>query len=90
MFLSTPHTDDAIDFLEPLVPAYKIASGDLTNIPFLEKVAAKKKLIISATGMGTLKEVKDAIKAIERMGNKKIIILHATSNYPYQLEEVNM
>jgi len=43
MFLSTPHSPDALDFLDPMVPAHKIGSGDLTNIPFLEEVAKKRK-----------------------------------------------
>lgn len=90
MFLSTPHTDDAVDFLDPIVPAYKIGSGDLTNIPLLEKIAKTKKPIILSTGMGTMPEVKEAVNAITRQGNKKIIILHCTSNYPCPPEEINM
>jgi len=66
IFLSTPHCDNAIDFLEQLVPAYKIASGDLTNLPFLEKVAKKKKPIILSTGTSTLNEVKEAVRAIKK------------------------
>lgn len=90
MFLSTPHTDDAIDFLEPLVPAYKIASGDLTNIPFLENIAKKRKPIILSTGMGTLNEIKEAVDAIKKKGNKNIILLHCTTNYPCPLEQANL
>ena len=90
IFLSTPHTEDAIDFLEPLVPAYKVGSGDLTNIPFLEKIARKKKPIILSTGMATLSEVKEAVGTIKKAGNNKIILLHCTTNYPCPLEEVNL
>jgi len=90
IFLSTPHSEDAIDFLEPLVPAFKIGSGDLTNLPFLEKIAKKKKLIILATGMATLKEIGEAVKTIKKAGNNKIILLHCTTNYPCPLEEVNL
>ncbi|MBI3334893.1 MAG: N-acetylneuraminate synthase family protein, partial [Candidatus Portnoybacteria bacterium] len=90
MFLSTAHTGDAAAFLEPFMPGYKIASGDLTNIPFLEYVAKRGKPIILSTGMGTLEEVKEAVKAIEKKGNKKIILLHCTTNYPCPLEEVNL
>ena len=90
IFLSTPHSEDAIDFLEPLVPAYKIASSDLTNLPFLKKIALKKKPIILSTGMATLKEVKEAVDVIKKAGNNKIILLHCTSNYPCLLEEVNL
>jgi len=90
LFLSTPHTEGAVDFLEPLVPAYKIGSGDLTNIPVLEKIAKKGKPIILSTGMANLKEVKDAVKAIKRAGNSRIVLLHCTTNYPCPIEEVNL
>jgi len=90
IFLSTPHTEDAADFLEPLVSAYKIASGDLINLPFLEKVAKKKKPIILSTGMATLNEVREAVKAIKNQGNNTIILLHCTTNYPCPLEGVNL
>ena len=90
IFLSTPHTENAVDFLEPLVPVYKIGSGDLTNIPFLERIAKKRKPIILSTGMATLKEVKEAIKTIKKQKNNKIILLHCTTNYPTPLKEVNL
>jgi len=90
IFLSTPHSEDAIDFLEDLVPAYKVGSGDLTNLPFLEKIAKKKKPIILSTGMATLSEVKEAVRTIKRAKNNKIILLHCTTNYPCSLEEVNL
>jgi N-acetylneuraminate synthase/N,N'-diacetyllegionaminate synthase len=90
IFLSTPHTEDAIDFLEPLIPAYKIGSGDLTNLPFLEKIAKKKKPIILSTGMANLEEVREAIKTIKKAGNNKIILLHCTTSYPCPLEDVNL
>jgi N-acetylneuraminate synthase len=90
IFMSTPHTPDAADFLEDLVPAYKIPSGDLINLPFLEKIAKKQKPIIFGTGMGTLDEVKEAITTIKSQGNNQIIALHCTTNYPCPLEEVNL
>jgi N-acetylneuraminate synthase/N,N'-diacetyllegionaminate synthase len=90
IFLATSHNDDAIDFLELLVPAYKIGSGDLTNSPFLEKVAKKKKPIILSTGMANLEEIREAIKTIKKAGNNKIILLHCTTSYPCPLEDVNL
>jgi N-acetylneuraminate synthase/N,N'-diacetyllegionaminate synthase len=90
IFLSTPHTEDAIDFLESLVPVYKIGSGDLTNLPFLEKVARKQKPIILSTGMATLNEIREAVNTIKKERNNKIILLHCTTNYPCPLEEVNL
>lgn len=89
IFLSTPHCDSAIEFLEPLVPAYKIGSGDLTNLPFLKKIAQKKKPIILSTGMANLREVKEAVDTILPT-NKELILLHCTTNYPTSIREVNL
>ncbi len=90
IFLSTPHSFDAIDFLEDLVPAYKFGSGDITNIPALRHAAKKGKPIILGTGMSTLDEVGYAINAIKSEGNEQIIALHCTTNYPCPLEDVNL
>jgi len=90
IFLSTPHTEDSLDFLDSLVPAFKIGSGDLTNLPFLKKVARKKKPIILSTGMSTLKEIQGAVNVIKSEGNNKIILLHCITNYPCTLEEANL
>ena len=90
MFLSTPHSLDAIDFLESLIPIYKIGSGDLTNIPFLRKIAGKRKPIILSTGMANLGEIEEAIWAVEEEGNRDILLLHCISNYPTKIEDVNL
>lgn len=90
IFLSTPHSFDAIDFLDEIVPAYKIGSGDITNMPTLKHVAKKGKPIILGTGMSTLVEVKQAIKVIMKENNDQIIALHCTTNYPCPLNEVNL
>jgi N,N'-diacetyllegionaminate synthase len=90
LFLSTPHSFDAIDFLEDLVPAYKFGSGDLTNTPALQYAAQKHKPIILGTGMATLSEVRAAIRTIHATGNHHIIALHCTTNYPCPLAEVNL
>ncbi len=90
IFLSSPHSFDAIDFLDPLAPAYKFGSGDLTNTPALQHAAKKKKPMILGTGMATLEEVKQAYHAVSSMGNTQIILLHCTTNYPCSYEEVNL
>jgi len=90
IFLSTPHSFDAIDFLDDLVPAFKFGSGDLTNIPSLKHAAKKGKPMILGTGMATLIEVKKAVESIKKMGIDQIVVLHCTTNYPCPLEEVNM
>jgi len=90
IFLSSPHSFDAIDFLQELVPAYKFSSGDLTNIPALQYAAEKKKPIILGTGMATLEEVRHAFNAISSKGNTQIILLHCTTNYPCSYDDVNL
>lgn len=90
IFLSTAHScKEDVDLVAKLCPAIKIASGDLINLPFL-KYAAKKNLpIILSTGMATLKEVKEAVKTVLPF-NKKLILLHCTTNYPTPLNDVNL
>lgn len=90
VFLSTPHSFDAIDFLKDLVPAYKFGSGDLTNIPALQYAAKKHKPLLLGTGMATLQEIRDTIRAIYKTGNHQVIALHCTTNYPCPFEEVNL
>lgn len=90
IFLSTPHTEASVDLLNPLVSSYKISSADVTNIPLLEKVAKTKKTIILSTGMANIDEIHEAVSAIKNKGNKKIILLHCTTDYPCPLSEVNL
>lgn len=92
LFMSTPHGGTAsVDLLEKFnLCSYKIGSGDLTNYMLLERVAKTKKPIILSSGMGTLKEVKNAVNFIRSCGNDKIAVLHCTTNYPCPPEEVNL
>ena len=92
IFLCTPHSSAKdVDFLESIgIEAYKIGSGDLTNRGFLEFVAEKQKPVFLSTGMATLEETKQAVKAIIRTGNKKLVVLHCTTNYPCPAEEANL
>lgn len=91
MFISTPFDFESVDLLETLgVPLYKIGSGDLTNGPFLKYVAKLNKPIIISTGMANLGEVEMAIDVIREAGNEKISLLHCTSNYPTDYEDVNL
>ncbi len=91
LFLATPHTGaKVLDFVDKLVPSFKIGSGDVTNLPFLEEVALKGKPIILSTGMSTMKEVKDALEVIYKTGNRKVVVLHCTTNYPCSFNEVNL
>jgi N-acetylneuraminate synthase len=81
-FLSTPFDDAAIEFLAPLVPFFKIASADLTNIPFLRKIAAKGKPVVLSTGASTLGEVDIALDALAQAGCNDVALLHCILNYP--------
>ena len=91
IFLSTPFSFDAVNLLMQLkVPAFKIASGDLTNIPLVEYAASKKKPMIISTGMANETEIQQSINAIRKTGNKKIIIMHSVSAYPTPINEVNL
>ena len=91
MFLSTPFDHQSAKFLYKLgIIAFKISSSDLNNIPFLMQVASYKKPVILSTGMSTLLEVKEAVEAIFSTGNKKLILLHCTSNYPTRFQDVNL
>lgn len=89
-FLSTPFDTDSVDFLEDLVTVFKIPSGELTNLPFLEYVAGKQKEIILSTGMGTLGEVEEAVNVIRKKNDRNLVLLHCTSNYPTAFEDVNL
>lgn len=91
IYLSTPFDYESVDVLEKLnVCAYKISSGDITNLPFLKYIASKGKPMIVSTGMSNLGEVEDAIEIIKSTGNEKIILLHCTSNYPAEYNDVNL
>ncbi|MBX4261738.1 N-acetylneuraminate synthase [Clostridium estertheticum] len=91
MFLSTPFDFESADFLESIgMPAFKISSGDLTNIPLLEHIAKFNKPIILSSGMANLSEIEEALNAIYCLGNIEVAVLHCTSNYPAKLQSVNL
>lgn len=92
MFLSTPDEIQSANFLVELQDIFKIGSGELTNLPFLKHVGAFKKEIIISTGMGSLEEVGDAINILVKAGTdkNKITVLHANTEYPTPIEDVNL
>ncbi|EGQ27045.1 N-acetylneuraminic acid synthetase [Sporosarcina newyorkensis 2681] len=91
VFLSTPFEEKSLNELRDLnLAAYKISSTDTTNLLFLKKVAATKKPILLSTGMTTMEELEQAVRMIYEQGNRQLILLHCTANYPTSVEEVNM
>lgn len=90
-FLSTPFDEASADALEALgVPAFKISSGDLTNTPFLRRVARKGRPMLISTGMATLDEVAAAVRAVEGEGLQEIVLLQCTSAYPADPRDANL
>lgn len=88
---SSPFDKTAVDFLEDMnVPAYKIASFEITDIPFIEYIASKGKPIIISTGIATLSDIEEAVNACKRMGNEQVALLKCTSAYPSPLEDINL
>ena len=81
-FLSTPFDLEAVDFLDPLMPLFKVASADITNVPLIRKCAATKKPLIMSTGASTLAEIQMAVDVARDAGAEEIILLHCVLNYP--------
>lgn len=90
-FCSTPFSNEEVDLLEELeVPFYKVASMDINNYRLLKYIGEKGKPVILSTGMSTIAEIDNAVKVIEKTGNKKIIILHCVSLYPPEPEDIHL
>lgn len=88
---SSPFDLTAVDFLEQMnVPAYKIASFEIVDLPLIEYVASKGKPIIISTGIATEEEISDAVEACKKVGNNQIALLKCTSEYPAPIEEANL
>ena len=88
---SSPFDPTAVEFLEGLnVPAYKVASFEITDIPLIELIASKGKPVIISTGIATEEDIDWALEACHRMGNTEIALLKCTSSYPAPIEEANL
>lgn len=88
---SSPFDKTSVDFLEEMdVPAYKIASFEITDIPLIEYVASKGKPVIISTGIASMEDINLAIQTCLDVGNNQIALLKCTSSYPSPLDEINL
>ncbi len=93
MFLSTPFDHDSIELLSDLgLEIFKIPSGEITNLPYLRQIGSLDKKVILSTGMADIGEIEDALDILVNAGTKKenIIVLHANTEYPTPMEDVNL
>ena len=90
LYMCTPWDKTSVEILEKFnVPAYKVASADLTNLPLLDKLAKTKKPLILSTGMSTTDEVKITVNFLNKR-NVKFVLLHCNSTYPAPLHDINL
>jgi len=90
-FLSTPFDLESIDYLEKLgMKLWKIPSGEITNLPYLIKIAKTGRPVIMSTGMAELNEVEEAVNVLKENGAGEITLLHCTTEYPAPFESVNL
>lgn len=93
LFLSTPFDHESIELLHKLgLEVFKIPSGEITNLPYLRHIGSLNKRVILSTGMANLGEIEAAINVIMEAGSnrKNITILHANTEYPTPMEDVNL
>lgn len=88
---STPFDDESLDFLITTdMQVFKIPSGEITNLPYIQKIGKQAKKVILSTGMATLDEIHQAVKVLEDNGTTDIHILHCTTEYPTNYEDLNL
>lgn len=91
LFMSSPFDLESIEFLYSLgMSVWKIPSGEITNLPYLESIAKKKQKVIMSTGMCTLEDIKEAVRTLNAYGTDDITLLHCTSEYPASYDSVNL
>ena len=89
-FLSTPLDFESVDYLDEFMDIYKISSFDITNIPFIKYIASKNKPILLSTGASTIREIKQAVSAIEEVSFVDIAIMHSVLSFPTSYEDANL
>ena len=89
-FLSTPFDINSVNFLNPIMKYYKIASADITNLPLIEAIAKKRKPVLLSTGASKISEIKFAVNFLKKKGCPNVSILHCILNYPTNYENANL
>lgn len=89
-YLSTPFDFESIEFLNELCDVWKVPSGEIVNIPYLEKIGKTGKPVIMSTGMGMVDEIETALRILKENGTKDIIILQCTTQYPTPYKDINL
>lgn len=90
-FISTPFDLDSIAFLETFnMDFWKVPSGEITNLPYLEAISKTKRKVVMSTGMCDMNEIQDAIEVLEKNGTSEITLLHCNTQYPTPYEHVNL
>lgn len=90
-FISTPFDLESIQFLESFnMDFWKVPSGEITNLPYLEAIAKTGRKVIMSTGMCDIKEIEKAVEVLEKNGTCEIVLLHCTTQYPTPYEQVNL
>ena len=90
-FISTPFDLDSICFLDKLnMDFWKVPSGEITNLPYLEAIARTGRDVVMSTGMCNMDEIKEAVEVLEQNGTKSIALLHCNTQYPTPFEDVNL
>ncbi|MCM1261966.1 MAG: N-acetylneuraminate synthase [Butyrivibrio sp.] len=91
IFLSTPFDIPSVEFLYSIeIPCFKIPSGEITNFPYLVKIAETGKDVIMSTGMAELEEIDTAVRVLREHGSGSISLLHCNTEYPTPIEDVNL
>lgn len=89
-FLSTPFDSQSVEYLEQLVPAFKVASADITNVPLLREIARTDKPVLLSTGASTVGEIDDALRTIRSETDAPVAVLHCVLQYPTDPENANL
>jgi N,N'-diacetyllegionaminate synthase len=90
IFLSSVFDEESVDRLDPYVPAYKIASYEMTHLPLVRYIAGKGKPVIISTGTANLEEVDETVEAFFETGNRDLLLMQCTASYPAPLEYLNL